>query len=227
MLFSNIQLLWEILDMVVQDWKRESTPLQDAVDSSLTENEELFHALEAFVSLQPLYLKCLFSYAMFFIALVEAYDRFYKELNALNRKSFFNVRHNKKPNPTAYIQKVRTIRNISLAHLGSEEARVVNSVAAMMWQPMTLGKKTNESWNLDSMAFGSMEHTLRDATGAMIDQSDDFEVKGIPELDGQCKQYLDEYDNVCTDYLKAIHAKLPLTVDDEMYFEFKLSTSNP
>jgi hypothetical protein len=213
--------------MVVQDWKRESTPLQEAVDSSHTENEELFHMAKAFGSLQPLYLKCLFSYAMFFIALEGAYDRFYEELNALNQKPFFKVTHNKKPKSTAYIEKVRMIRNISIAHMGSKNAQAVNSVAAMMWQPMTLGKKTNETWNLDSMAFGSMVHTLRDAKGAVIDQSDDFEVKGIPELDGQCKQYLNEYDNVCTDYLKTIHARLPLTVGDEKYFEFNLSTSNP
>ena len=213
--------------MVVQDWKRESTPLQEAVDNSLTENEKLFHVVKAFGSLQPLYLKCLFSYTMFFIALEGAYHRFYEELNALNQKPFFKVLHNKKPKPTAYIEKVRMIRNISIAHIGSKNARAANSVAAMRWQPMTLGKKTNESWNLDSIVFDAMKLVLRDATGTVIDQSDDLEIKGVLELDKQCKQYLDEYDSVCSDYLKAIHARLPMTVGDENYFEFKLPAPNP
>ncbi|MFZ1508774.1 MAG: hypothetical protein WAV74_18550 [Anaerolineae bacterium] len=213
--------------MVAQDWKREVTPLQEAVNSSLNENEELFHMTKAFSSLQPLYLKCLFSYAVFFIAIEGAYDRFYEELNALNQKPFFRVKHNKKPKPTAYVEKVRMIRNISIAHIGSKKERAANSAAAMMWQPMTLSKKTNESWNLDSMAFGAMKLTLRDATGTAIDQSDDLEIKGVLDLDKQCKQYLDEYDSICSDYLKAIHARLPIDVGDEKYLEFKLPTPNP
>ena len=65
------------------------------------------------------------------------------------------------------------------------------------------------------------------STCVFFDQSDDLEIKGVPELDKQCKQYLDEYNSICSDYLKAIHAKLPMTVGNENYFEFKLPASNP
>ncbi len=227
MLFSNIPLLWEILELIIRDWERETTPLQAVVNSSSGEHEKLFHTSKAFITLQPHYLKSVFSFAVFVIALEGAYDRFYEELNALNRKSFLRVSHDKKPKPTAYVEKVRMIRNISVAHIGSKKERATNAAAAMMWQPMTLGKGINESWDLNKMTFGGMKLTLRDSTGKVIDQSDNLGIKGIPEMDSLCRQYLDEYDRVCAAYLKAIHAKLPVTIGDEEYFEFKAKVPNP
>jgi len=221
MLFSNISLLWDIIEMVVKDWKHEVTPLQASIDSASDENERLFHTLHAFSALQPLYFKCLFSYVMFFIAVENAYDRFYEQLNALNRKPFLQVKHAKKPKPTAYITKVRRIRNLSIAHMLSRAASSLDSAAAAMWQPMTLGGKIGQANDLNKMTFGEMKLTLRDSAGNAIDQLADFEVKGIPEMDRLCKAYLDKYDLVCADYLSEIHARLPITVGDEQYFEFK------
>ncbi len=221
MLFSNIQMMREILELVVIDWERETTPLQTAIDNASSEGETLFHVSKAFNTLQPFFLKGIFSYAVFFVALEGAYDRFYEELNILNRKPFLRVLHDKKPKPTPYIEKVRRIRNISVAHIGSKKASPANAIAAMMWQPMTIRKKANESWDLNKMAFGDMKHILSGPTGAIIDESDDFEITGIVEMDNLCRQYLDEYDDACTSYLKAILAKLPITIGDEQYFEFK------
>jgi hypothetical protein len=214
-------MLWTVLDLVLQDWKREKTPLQAAIDNASDENEKMFHTLQAFSKLQPYYLKCLFSYTMFFIALEGAYTEFYKELNELNRKSFFRVKHDKPPKTTAYIEKVRMIRNISIVHIGSRKESAINSAMAMMWQPMTWSKGITEPWNLDEMTFGEGKLVSRDAAGIVKHQSDDFEIKGILEMDGHCRAYLEQYDNVCADYLKTIHAKLPMVINDEQYYEFK------
>lgn len=132
-------------------------------------------------------MKSIFSYAVFFIALEGAYDRFYEELNALNGNSFLRVSHDKRPKPTTYLEKVRMIRNISVAHIGSKKKRAANAAVAMMWQPMTLGKGVNESWDLNKMTFGGMKLTLRDSTGKIIDQSNDLEIKGISEMDDLCR----------------------------------------
>jgi hypothetical protein len=220
-LFSNIRLLWQILQLVLEDWSREAAPLQKEVDSAQSDNQQPFHVTKALASLQPLYLKCLFSYSMFFIALEGAYGLFYEELNSINKNAFFQVKHNKRPKSNAYIEKVRRIRNIAIAHIGSRKVKAVDAAAAMMWQPMTLERNCNTPWNLDAMAFGEMRLNVRDQRGNLVDQSDDFEVKGIPELDRNCRQYLDDYDHVCSDYLAAIHAKLPITVGDESYYQFK------
>jgi hypothetical protein len=119
------------------------------------------------------------------------------------------------------------IRNISIAHIASTKVSEANSAAAMMWQPMKLDKNINESWNLDSMTFGAGKVILRDSAGELIGQSDDFEIKGIIEMDRLCQTHLDEYDRVCADYLRAIQTRLPTTVGDERYFEFKVPSSSP
>ena len=207
--------------MIVQDWQHEVTPLQAFIDSASDENESLVHALHAFSALQPLYFKCLFSYVMFFVSLEEGYARFYEQLNVLNRKPFLQVKHAKKPNPTAYIKKIRRIRNLSIAHMHSRRASSADSAAAAMWQPMTLGGTIGRTHDLNKMTFGAMQLTLRDSAGNAIDQAADFEVRGIPEMDRLCKAYIDKYDRVCADYLSEIHSSLPITIGDEQYFEFK------
>jgi hypothetical protein len=63
MLFSNIPLLWEILELVVKDWKQAITPMQTAIDNAFNEQERTFYSSQGFYTLQPYYLKCLFSYA--------------------------------------------------------------------------------------------------------------------------------------------------------------------
>jgi hypothetical protein len=227
MSFSNIPLLWEILELIVQDWTREATPLQTAINNSSNDNERIFHTSKAFIALQPHYLECLFSYAVFFVSLEGAYDKFYEDLNMLNRKSFLKLIHDKKPKPTDYIEKVRTFRNISVAHISSKKAKAVYAAAALWWQPMTLGKGLTEPWDLNKLSFGGMKLTLRNSAGKVIDHADDLEIKGIPEIDTLCGQYLDEYDRVCANYLNAIHAKLPVAIGNEKYYEFKAKASTP
>lgn len=41
----------------------------------------------------------------FFVALEGAYDRLYEELNAINRKSFLRVAHDKKPSPPTMLKR--------------------------------------------------------------------------------------------------------------------------
>lgn len=220
LLFSNIPLFWEILELVAKDWQRDVTPFQATIDSASIENERLFHTVQAFSALQPPYFKSLFSYVTFFIALGNAYDQFYEQLSILNGKSFLRVKHDKPPKPTAYIRKVRRIRNLSIAHILSKQASAANSAAAAMWQPMTLSWKTGEVCDLNRMSFGSMKFTMYDTAGKVIDQADDFEIQGIPELAKECKGYLHAYDLVCANYLSEIQARLPITVGDEQYFKF-------
>jgi hypothetical protein len=220
MLFSNIPLVWEILDQITQDWKREVTPFQKAVDDSTIESEKQWHVYQAFHDLQPCYLKCLFSYSMFFVALKKAYDLFYNELSALNRKPQFGIVCEEKPKPNAYIKKVWRIRDISISHIGSKSSKKIDSLAAMMWQPLVLQKDIIGSWDLDKLTFGGMKLRGRDTTGNVISESADMEIGGIPELSAECSNYLDRYDQICAGYLSTMCAKLPMTVGDIDNFEF-------
>ncbi len=230
-LFSSIPLLWEMLDLVVQDWRREADPLQEQINIAKTEGEELYFVAHAFNDLPPYYLKCIFSYVFFFIALEETYNLFYSELNRLNRELVFRVAHDKKPKRNDYIEKVRLVRNISIAHIGSDEVSRINSRAGMMWLPLSLVKKSGEKSNLGNMAFCDWKLMSRNAAGNLIDRSTDLSIKGIPELHRYCTKYLEEYDNVCAKYLEAIIAKLPVTVGDGRYEAFRalgaVAASNP
>jgi hypothetical protein len=224
-LYSNIPMLWDILKSIEIDWKREAEPFQVCIDKSTSKNEQLFSVGKAFIGLQPHYLKCLFSYVMFFVSLENTYDLFYRELNTLNRKPVFNVKHNnKKPKRNNYIKKVRLIRNISIAHIGSSKINRIDSKAGMTWQPLSLAKsKDDEGWDINKMAFGSFRMTSRDSSGKVIEQQCvDLEIKGILELHKRCMEYIDEYDEICANYLTTIISKLPIIDGDNFYYLLKL-----
>jgi hypothetical protein len=153
----------------------------------------------------------------FFISLQHAYNQFYKELKSFSKPSL-KVKCIPKPKTTPYIYKVEMIRNISIAHMDSKREKPIDIEAATMWQPMTLTKGTNESWDLNKMTFGGFKVTLQDRLGNIVDQSTDLEINGIIEMDNQCRDYLDKYDRVCAEYLSSIQAKLPITIGDEQYF---------
>ena len=216
MLFSNIPLLWEILELIVKDWEQAVTPMQSAIDNASNENERTFYLLQGFRALQPHYFKCLFSYAFSFISLQHAYDQFYKELKDLSKPSL-KVKCIPKPKRTPYIRKVEMIRNISIAHMDSKKAKPIDVEAATMWQPMTLAKGTSKSWDLNKMTFGGFKVTSHNSSGNIVDQSTDLEINGIIEMDNQCRDYLDKYDRVCAKYLAKIQAKLPITIGNEQY----------
>jgi hypothetical protein len=217
-LFSNIPMLRKFLELTVEDWRLAASPFQSRIDNSLTESEQFYHKGKAFVDLQPYYLKCLFSYVTFFVALEHAYHLFYSELNVLNKESFLRVPHNKPPKKNAYIEKVRRVRNISIAHIGSDKANSkVTASAAMMWKPMTWGAELGQPWNLDNMTFGEFKIVVRDPAGTVVEQSDDLEIRGIIEVDVMCTAYLDEYEEVCADFLHAIAQKLPYETNNFRY----------
>ncbi len=216
-LYTNIPMLWKFLDLVVQDWNREVEPFQQHIEQSITEGEAYFHLGQAFLDLQPYYLKCLFSYVQFFVSLENAYNLFYRELNELNQAPVFKIKKHKKPQRSRYIEKVRVIRNISIAHIGSDQVDPIDAKAAIRWQPLSLVKSKDTPWNINQLSFGSGKLSTRDFAGNITKQSVDLEIRGIPELHNNCMEYIDRYDECCANYLKALAAKLPLGHDDNFY----------
>ncbi|MFT3893604.1 MAG: hypothetical protein QM730_18400 [Anaerolineales bacterium] len=217
-LYTNIPMLWKILESVIQDWERAAEPFQNSIDSSKTENEKIYHVGRALLELPIYYFKCLFSYVTFFVALENAYDLFYEELNAINRMKVFRVQHHKKPQRNSYIEKVRAVRNISIAHIGSKEVSRIDAKAGMMWEPLMLTKKIDEAWDLSKLSFGSGKWKSRDLTGNTIEeQSIDLEIGGISEMRSECMNFIDRYDEVCAEYLNALAEKLPVEEGDTFY----------
>lgn len=62
----DIELLWNILDLTVEEWAAAVRPFQEEVDRQPNNDSKIVTAGRCFVELQPRFLKALFSYIMFF-----------------------------------------------------------------------------------------------------------------------------------------------------------------
>jgi hypothetical protein len=222
-LYSNIPLLWEFLDLVVDDWNRTAEPYQNKINKSKSEKEKYYFLAKAFADLQPYFLKCLFSYVFFFVAIDKAYELLFRELNNLNKEVVFKVKHEKQPKKNDYIKKVILIRNNSIAHLGSnEKLKGLDLKAAMSWQPMTLSGSIKDICNINNMSFGSMKWRRKNNSGGIEkEQSIDLEIKGIHEIDEYCIEYLVKFDKVCASYLENLISKLPAETESKAFSLFK------
>lgn len=207
-LFQNIPMLHCILEQVVEDWLRAVEPYQRQIDNAETDSATLTAVLSGFEELQPSLLKCLFSYSFFFVAAVNAYRHFYRELNRANNLSGLRQKHRKPPKESSSIRKIRTIRDIAIAHFPSEKAIPIDAFAAMSWQPMALSWSRGRRPDLEKLTFGPGHLRGRDSLGRSI-QSQDLEVLGVKTAHyGHCLPYLEHYDEVCVGYLNTIQAAL-------------------
>ena len=207
---SNIPMLHLILEEVVEDWLRAVEPYQKEVDDADGDSAMIFAVGSGFMELQPQLLKCLFSYAFFFVATDNAYAQLYAELNRANNDSGLNIKHGKPPKDTPFTKKIRLIRDISIAHFpGTPSKRVshVDVYAAMSWQPMSLGWSIGSRPDLEKLTFGSGGFGGTDSSGQRV-ESKDLEVPGVTAAHEECLPYLNEYDEMCCDYLQALQAAL-------------------
>jgi hypothetical protein len=200
-LLSNLPLLHSILDDVNQDWHRAVAPYEARMAAST--NPEMVMA-EAFLALQPALLKCLFSYAFFFVAADQAYAALYASLNRANMTAM--VPHGRPPSPTPLVKKAHLIRDVSIAHFPSRKATPIDAWAGMSWQPMSLSSGTGGAWNLRNLTFGPGRLRVTDASGNVLAEAKDFEVSGLDTLHQECLAYLELFDTVCVDYLIQLRA---------------------
>ena len=94
-LFQNIPMLHRILNEVLEDWLRAVEPYQRQIDSADGDSAKLYAVSSGISDLQPSLLKCLFSYALFFLSADNACAYFYGQLNWANKLSGLRLN----PNP--------------------------------------------------------------------------------------------------------------------------------
>jgi hypothetical protein len=196
------------LSEVVRDWERASAPYQSRIDSSEQEDGLTVEAARAFVALQPVFLKCVFSYAMFFIATEHAYERLYSQLECANRLSGIHLKHKKKPKRSSTVEKIRKVRNLSIVHLASSKNGEIRSRSALSWQPLSWSRPDGDLWNIDRMEFGAFRSVAKAPDGKVLSQSEDIKLPGIPELHRECLNYLKQFDEICTEYLDSLNERL-------------------
>jgi len=210
-LLTNIPILHRILEEVFKDWLRAVEPYQRKVDEAEDDSATIISGVTGFAELQPLLLKCLFSYAFFFVAADNAYKHLYAELNQANKDLDLHLQHDKPPKDTPFLKKIRLIRNKAIAHFPgrpSEKWSSLDIFAAISWQPMGMSWRTGERPNLENVTFGPGHFSGTDDSGQKI-KSQDLEVTGLRIAHSRhCLPYLDQYDRMCCDYLKALHAAM-------------------
>jgi hypothetical protein len=200
-LLENLPMLHRILEEVLEDWHRAIEPYEVRLARSVESPD--FVVVTAFAELQPVLLKCLFSYVFFFVAADSAYHTLYTSLNKAN--TIFRVVHGKPPKSTSLVEKARSIRNWSIAHFPSSEPSHVDSDAAMSWSPLTLSKPNDGKWDLRRLTFGGFRVSCTDKNGTRL-QSQDFEVEGLDDLHRECRQYMENFDRTCVSYMNALRS---------------------
>jgi len=203
-LFENIPMLHWMLTEVVRDWQRAVSPYQKHVDSVEGESAKIRAVSSGFLALQPMFLKCLFSYAFFFVSTDKAYRHFYEKLKSAKCRVGLTREPKFRPTKTAMVEKIHRIRNISVAHFPSDISRPIDALAAMSWTPMSSSLPRGCRSDLEELTFAPGFFRGKDALGNSI-QSKDLEVSGLKTLHEECFSYLEKYDRVCCDYLRELH----------------------
>ena len=207
-LFGNIPMIHLILEEVLEDWLRSVEPYQRRVDGADSDVTKKSAVVSGFMELQPAFLKSLFSYAFFFVAAENAYDYFFKELDRAKRLSGLKLEDRKRPEKTPFVRKVRRIRNIAIAHFPSDQADPITAFAAMSWQPMSLAGSQEGGADLEKLTFVPGRFRGRDTQGRSM-ESKDLEVPGIKTAHYEhCLPYLEQYDEVCCEYLSALRDEM-------------------
>ncbi len=151
-------------------------------------------------------------YIIFFFMLENGYNFVYSELNCLNRELGLQIKHNKPPERTDFIKGLWKIRNFTVAHwAGAEKKNISDSAAGRQWGYAFGYKKHIDEW------YGDMEHIIPGFPGVAI--------ASIPETHNICSQFLKEFDQVCADYLKAVIAQMPKTLNGVEYNGWKWTDS--
>ena len=208
-LFSNIPMLHRILEEIVKDWLRALGPYQKKVDEVDGEMEQALAAVRGREDLDPVFLKCLFSYVLLFAATDKAYEHFYAELNRANNVSGLRLRYGKPPPKSAFVEKIIRIRNTAIAHFPSDRADPIDAFAAMTWQPMSLSWSKGVRPDLEKLTFSPGRFRGTDESGQRV-ESQDLEIPGVKTAHyDHCLPYLNRYDEVCCAYLQALQDKLP------------------
>ena len=215
---SNLPMMWQFLEMIQQDWRRGIEPAQANIDSAEETRRSALVGV-AFLDLQPLFLKCLFSYTLFFRSLELAYEGIYADIDSIRRETELRVRQPKKPKPSAEIHKLREIRNRSIAHPGTTKGNHIDLVATASWQPMTLSKSLEEPWDLERLTFGGLRYRCHRPDGTTL-ESGDHEVAGLVDTHARCVDYLEQWDRVCAEYLSGLLDRMPHRVGEGRWEAF-------
>jgi hypothetical protein len=196
LLQNNVSLLHNFLDLEIEDWNRVSSPVQKDIDETSEKGALIFTGIEAFIKLEPYFLKCLFSYAFFFVSLENCYKNLYNELIELGKNPKYRVEHSKRPRRSPDLENLFRVRNWSIAHIG--EANTKNKedkIALMSWTPVLVSKINSNSWDYNKILFETLNVRINPADGGLINTNSKLELPDILTLHKEAEEYYSKYED--------------------------------
>ncbi len=198
-----IPTLWQVLHLINSDWHNAAT--DNSMPQDNAEGSELaLWQMDALETLKPRYIQCLFSYINFFFTLENGFQVLLSELGEVNHELSLRLPMPKRPKRTAYINKLRRVRNYTVVHWGGPHNKnELDSCAGRYWGFSWPGKAKN----MTDLTFGS----------ASLVGASDRVLQPIPDTHQLCMAYLKQYDEQCADLLTRIVAHLPKTIGTRKY----------
>jgi hypothetical protein len=203
LLTSKLPYIKRFLELIMSDWLKESTPKQKQMDIASQKGEPIFELTESFMSLEPIFLKCLFSFAFFFTSIDTVYIGIHRMINWINSDPKRRIRLTKPPKKPLELEKLIKVRHWCIAHLGDVKAAKIDTLSSLYWTPLAISKESSQSWDLNRMSFGTMKIRGKNADGT-ITESTDLELENIPKLYEIASKYLSDFDQVCVDNIEEL-----------------------
>jgi len=193
---NNISLLNQFLEIVLDDWKQVSFPVQREIDE-IGEKGSMFTGIEAFIKLEPHFLKCLFSYAFFFVSLEKCYKSIYSDLINICKNPKYRINHPKLPKRSSDLDKLNLVRNWSIAHIGEANSKNKEDIiGSMSWTPILLSKDNTSSFDYINIQFETLNVRIDPANGGIINTTSKLEIPDLLTLHNEVENYYSHYEDV-------------------------------
>lgn len=212
-LLSGLAQTNRICCNIIEEWVRGANEIRAQL--VLIPNSDIlyFRDNSAEIAFDDLLIKCTISYITMFLMLENGFKALYEELNKLNKDLELNVKHEKIPTRDGYIRQLWLIRNKSIAHWADTTNKDLDRQAGLYLGGYSL-RKDDDLVNAEWGIFGVSKY---DKQTGKTETSQPRRLKSLPETHLHCSQYIRQFDNVCSEYLKKIQEKLPLTKGDRKY----------
>jgi len=120
---------------VVHDWHDAVAPYQAQLANERDPGAAVANAID---QLKVPFLKCVLSYALFFIAADDGYQKVWTQLNQVN--SVFHLQHAKQPARRPHFRAIEAVRDLSITHMtGAPQGgrSPIDAIALMTWTGLT------------------------------------------------------------------------------------------
>lgn len=197
----------EILENIIGDWELTVSDYDSQINEQPNdEKDRAFSYL--YLKFETRYIQYLFSYITFFLSVEHGLQALYSELNRWNKKLNLNVKHGKPPKHPPLFEKLKLVRDTSVAHWADPKIPGdVESRAGEDWG-MVIPQDELGRFVFSGVIFGNVA----------VPKAQDRRLPPLGEIHAVCTHYIAEFDDLCDSYLTAIRQRLPVTIDDREYF---------